>query len=77
MQVWAETYVDKDGIEKLRRIWFDSRQIEVSENIDQWHGKNYRYFKVKSSDGDVYILRHSEIGNDWELSPPDPPPKAR
>jgi len=60
--------VDEDGVEKLRRICFGSRQIEVAENIDQWHGKDYRYFKVKSSDGDVYILRHNEIGNDWELT---------
>jgi hypothetical protein len=67
MQVGGETYVDKDGVEKLRRIRFDSRQI-VAENIDRWHGKNYRYFKVKSSDGDLYILRHSEIRNDWELT---------
>ena len=68
MQVGGETYVDKDGVEKLRRIRFDSRQIEVAENIDQWHGKDYRYFKVKSRDGDLYILRHSEIRNDWELT---------
>jgi hypothetical protein len=59
MQVGGETYVDKDGVEKLRRIRFDSRQIEVAENIDQWHGKDYRYFKVKSRDGDLYILRRN------------------
>ena len=67
MQVGAETYID-DGVEKLRRIRFDDREIEESQNLDQWQGKTYRYFKVKSSDGDVYILRHNEIGNDWELT---------
>lgn len=64
----VETYVDKDGVEKLWRIRFDSREIEVAENIDQWHGADYRYFKVRGSDGDLYILRHNEIGNDWELT---------
>lgn len=68
MEVWAETYVDKDGVEKLRRIRFDSRQVEVTDNIDQWHGRDYRYFKVKANDGGVYILRHSETRADWELT---------
>lgn len=67
MQVQAETYVEH-GIEKLRRIRFDSRQIEIEENIDQWHGPDYRYFKVRGSDGNLYIVRHDEIRADWELT---------
>lgn len=68
MQVGVETYVDKDGIEKLRRVRFDSRQIEIAENIDQWHGADYRYFKVRGDDGNLYILRHNEIRASWELT---------
>jgi len=68
MQVQVETYVDEGGVEKLRRIRFDSRQIEIAENIDQWHGADYRYFKVRGSDGNVYIFRHNEIRTDWELT---------
>lgn len=77
MQVQVESYVDEDGIEKLRRIRFDNRQIEVAENIDQWHGADYRYFKVKGSDGNLYMLRHDDIRADWQLTmyeraqPPD------
>ena len=67
VQVQAETYVDQDGVEKLRRVRFDSRQIDITENIDQWHGVDYRYFKVRGSDGNLYILRHNEIRADWEL----------
>jgi hypothetical protein len=68
MQVQVETNVDSDGIEKLRLIRFDSREIEVVENIDQWHGADYRYFKVRGSDGCLYMLRHNEIRADWELT---------
>jgi len=68
MQVQVESYVDDDGIAKLRRIRFDSRQIDVVENIDQWHGADYRYFKVKGSDGNLYMLRHDEIRADWQLT---------
>jgi hypothetical protein len=68
MQVQVETYVDEVGAEKLRRFRLDSRVIEVADNIDQWHGADYRYVKVSSSDGNIYILRHSEIRAEWELT---------
>jgi len=68
MQVRVETYVDQDGVEKVRRIRFDNRQIEIAENIDQWHGSDYRYFKVRGSDGNLYMLRHNEIRATWELT---------
>jgi hypothetical protein len=45
----VETYVDKDGVEKLWRIRFDSREIEVAENIDQWHGADYLISKSEGA----------------------------
>ena len=68
MQVQAETYVDRNGVEKLRRIHFDGRQIEIAENIDQWHGADYRYFKVRGSDGSLYIFCNNETRGDWEMT---------
>jgi len=68
MQVRVETYVDEGGVEKLGRFWFDGREIEVADNIDQWHGADYRYFKVRGSDGNVYILRLNEVRAEWELT---------
>jgi hypothetical protein len=67
MQVQVETYADQ-GVEKLRRIRFDSRQIEIIDNIDQWPGADYRYFKVRGSDGNLYMLRHDEMRATWELT---------
>ena len=67
MQIQVETYMDQ-GVEKLRRIRFDSRQIEITDNIDRWHGADYRYFKVRGSDGNLYMLRHNDIRADWELT---------
>ncbi len=68
IQVQAESYIDKDGIEKLRRVRFDSRQIEIVENIDQWHGADYRYFNVRANDGSLYVFRHNEAAADWQLT---------
>ena len=49
--------MDQNGVEKLRRICFDSRQIEIAENIDQWHGADYRYFKVRGATGACNHIR--------------------
>lgn len=68
MQVQVETYVDEGSAEKLRRFHLDSRVVEVAENIDEWYGADYRYVKIKGSDGNVYILRHNEIRAEWELT---------
>ena len=68
MRVQVETYVDEGGAEKLRRFRLDSRVVEVAYNIDQWYGADYRYVKVRGSDGNVYILRHNKIRAEWELT---------
>lgn len=68
MLVQVETYVDENGAEKLRRFRFDNRAIEVADNIDQWHGGDYRYVKVRDGDDNVYILRHNDFRGEWELT---------
>jgi hypothetical protein len=67
-QVQVETYVDEGGADKLRRFRLDSRVVEVADNIDQWYGADYRYVKVRGSDGNVYILRFNEVRAEWELT---------
>jgi len=68
VQIRVETYVDENGVEKLRRFRLDNREIDVAENIDQWHGADYCYFKVQASDDSVYVLRLSDVRADWELT---------
>ena len=67
MQVRVETYTGHGGVEMLRRFRLDGREIEVSDNLDQWHGPDHRYFKVKGDDGNLYVLRFDESRADWEL----------
>jgi hypothetical protein len=74
MQVQVETYMNEGGTERLRQFRFDSRVIEVAENIDQWHGAGYRYVKIRGRDCSVYILRHNEIRAEWELTMYQAPP---
>jgi hypothetical protein len=50
-----------------RRLRLDAREIEVIDNLDQWHGPHDRYFEVKGDDRDLYILCLDEIRAEWEL----------
>lgn len=68
MQIWTETYTGSDGVEMPRRFRFDDREIDVVDNLDQWHGLDYRYFKVRGNDGNLYVLRFNESRADWELT---------
>jgi hypothetical protein len=35
--------------------------------IDQWFGADYRYVKIKGSDGGIYMLRFDELRDEWAL----------
>lgn len=39
---------------------------EVDEVVDHWPGDGYVYYKLRSR-GALYILRHDESEDDWEL----------
>jgi hypothetical protein len=67
MQVRVETYTGHGGVEMPRRFRLDGREIEAIDNLDQWHGRDYRYFKVRGDDGNLYILRLDELRAEWEL----------
>ena len=49
------------------RLGWGGRRIDVVEMIDQWYGADYRYVKIKGSDGGIYILRFDEIRDEWAL----------
>jgi hypothetical protein len=68
MQVQVETYTDEGGAELIRRFCLNGRQIEVTDNIDQWYGADYRYFKVRGSDDNVYIFYRDEVSTEWALT---------
>ena len=62
--------VDTDevhGVSVPRGFRLDVREIEVVEVLDQWFGADYRYCKVKGSDGALYILRLDENHSQWTL----------
>jgi hypothetical protein len=49
------------------RLHFGGHQVDVLETLDQWYGPHYRYIKVRSTNGNLYILRIDEDHPEWEL----------
>lgn len=56
------------GEEAPRRFYMGERAIDVVEVLDRWIAPDHRYFKCLGSDGDLYILRHDTVLENWELT---------
>lgn len=67
MDVKVDCYAGYRGEETPRRIDLERRCVEVVEVIDRWYGQDHRYFKLLGDDGAVYLLRHDESADRWEL----------
>jgi len=67
MRVRVDYRSDSRGTRVPRCLHLDGRQIEILETIDQWYGPDYRYLKVRSHDGGLYILRFDESRDEWGL----------
>lgn len=68
LQVQVECYAGHRGEESPRRFFIGERALEVSEIIDRWLDPEYRYFKLRGSDGGIYMLRHDNATGAWELT---------
>jgi hypothetical protein len=44
-----------------------SRTFQVAQIDDQWYSPAAMYFRVRASDGNVYVLRHDELRDIWTL----------
>ncbi len=68
LQIRVECHAGYRGAETPRRFQLGERTIEVEEVVDRWLAPDHRYFKVLGDDGGVYILRHDEPTDRWELT---------
>jgi hypothetical protein len=51
-----------------QRFFIGQRGIEVSEIIDRWLDPAHSYFKLRGDDGGIYILRHDQASDAWEMT---------
>jgi hypothetical protein len=69
MRVEVICYSGYKGDERPLRFRVGSQDYVVEELLDQWYGPQEVYFKVRASDGNVYILRRrsSVPEGEWSL----------
>ena len=68
LAVRVECYAGHRGEETPRRFFLDERRVEVAEVLDRWLAPDHAYFKVRGNDDAVYILRHDDVADAWQLA---------
>ena len=66
MQVRVETYSGYKADERPLRFFLEEREYAVIDVLDKWYGLEATWFKIRASDGNIYILRHADQG--WTLT---------
>ena len=66
-KIRVECYAGYRGEEEPRRFKLGPRWLDVSEILDRWLDPSHRYFKLRASDNDAYLLRHDTNSGAWEL----------
>jgi hypothetical protein len=66
--ITVECYAGYRGEQTPRRFQLDDRTFDVDDVIDQWLAPDHRYFKVRTTDGDVCIIRHDVEQQAWKLT---------
>ena len=69
MIVRVECYSGYKAEERPIRFRVDGQDHVVEEVVDQWQSPDATYFKVRSDDGSIYVLRHSQSPQEdtWTL----------
>jgi hypothetical protein len=69
MIVRVECYSGYKAEERPIRFRLDGQDHKVEEVVDQWQSPDATYFKVRSDDGNTYLLRHSQSPQEdtWTL----------
>lgn len=77
MDIRVECRPNHTGEETPTHLMLDGRVLEVADVIDRWLAVDHRYFKVRTADGAIYILRHDALSQRWELVMFQSPPRVR
>lgn len=67
MRVEVEAYSGYRADERPLRFRLGERWHTVEEVVDRWYDPDAVYFRVRSDDGSMYILRHLDGSDLWTL----------
>lgn len=67
-RVQVECYSGYKAEERPLRIVFESQGLKVEEVEDRWYSPGATFFRVRTEDGDRYILRRDDAQSVWSLT---------
>jgi hypothetical protein len=67
MKLRVECYAGAKADERPLRFQLGERDHMVEEVVDQWYGPDDVFFKVRTDDGNLYILRRNTAADAWTL----------
>jgi hypothetical protein len=68
LSVTVECYDGHRGEQTPRALILGDLRLVVTEVVDAWLAPDHRYFKLRCTDGDTYLIRHDQRSNSWELT---------
>jgi len=66
--VRVETYSGFKADERPLRLHLGEPTLEVLAVEDRWYSPGETYFRVRTDDGDRYVLRHTEAQGTWTVT---------
>ncbi len=68
LAIRVECYSGYKAGERPVRLHLGERTLEIAAVEDRWYSPGATFFRVLTSDGDRYVLRHDDGLDSWSLS---------
>lgn len=68
MQIQVECYAGYRGEETPRHVQIGGCRMAIIEIIDRWLAPRHRYFKFRTADRSLWIIRHDTQTGQWEVT---------
>jgi len=65
--IHVEAYAGYRSDQRPVKFRLGDNMLEVKEIEDQWYSPDAMHFRVRASDGNVYILKHDESLDQWTI----------
>ncbi|AKJ28365.1 hypothetical protein [Caldimonas brevitalea] len=67
MDIRVQCAPGEHGEDDPQVVWFGQRELPVLAVLDRWYGREHRWWKVDTADGQ-YVLRREDATGVWELA---------
>ena len=67
LPIYVDAYSGYKANERPLRFQLDEDLFEIETVVDRWHDPKGEYFKVRTPEGKIYLLRYNEQQDEWTL----------